>query len=110
VARSAGRTRGQVVSRPVIIRPEAQTDIQAARDTLDQAQAGLGDRFAARLRDLFERIEAMPELYGIVWQDVRVARVRRFRYIVAYVVFPERVEVLAVLHGAQDPSRWQSRV
>ena len=33
---------------------------------LDQAQSGLGSRFARRLRETLERIEAMPELYGTV--------------------------------------------
>jgi plasmid stabilization system protein ParE len=98
------------MSLPVILRPEAQADIQAARDDLERARAGLGQQFAARLREVLERIEAMPEMYGTVWQDVRAARLRRFRYLVYYVVFTDRVEVLAVMHGAQDASSWQSRV
>jgi plasmid stabilization system protein ParE len=98
------------VSLPVILRPEAETDVQAARDELERSQAGLGRRFTARLRELLERIEAMPELYGLVWQDVRAARMRQFRYVVYYVVFANRVEVLAVVHGSRDASAWQSRV
>ena len=56
------------------------------------------------------RIESVPELYGPVWQDVRAARLRIFRYVVYYVVFADRVEVLAVMHGARDASAWKSRV
>jgi hypothetical protein len=52
----------------------------------------------------------MPELYGIVWHDVRAARLKRFRHVVYYVVFPDRLEVLAVMHGARDASAWQSRI
>jgi toxin ParE1/3/4 len=98
------------VSLPLILRPDAEADVRATRAALDQAQAGLGDRFAARLRELLERIEAMPEMYGVVWQDIRAARVRKFRYVAYYVVFADRVEVLAILHGAQDASAWQSRI
>lgn len=54
-------------------------------------------------------MEFMPELYGVVWQDVRAARLRRFRHFVYYVVFADRVEVLAVMHGARDAGAWQSR-
>jgi plasmid stabilization system protein ParE len=36
--------------------------------------------------------------------------VKQFRYVVYYVVFGDRVEVIAVLHGARDPSVWQSRL
>ncbi|WP_088257820.1 type II toxin-antitoxin system RelE/ParE family toxin [Fimbriiglobus ruber] len=97
------------MSLPVILRSAADADIQAAYDEFEQAQAGLGNRFVARVREMLERIEAMPDMYGKVWQDVRAARLRKFRQVVYYVVFADRVEVLAVLHGSQDASVWQSR-
>jgi plasmid stabilization system protein ParE len=98
------------MSLPVILRPAADADIQATHDELEQLQAGLGTRFVARVREVLERIEAMPMLYGLVWQDVRAARMRKFQHVVYYVVFADRVEVLAVMHGARDASAWQSRV
>jgi plasmid stabilization system protein ParE len=97
------------MSLPVILRPEADADIQATRDELEESQAGLGDRFVARVREVLERIELMPEMYSLVWQDVRAARLRKFRHLVYYVVFADRVEVLAVMHGSRDASAWQSR-
>jgi plasmid stabilization system protein ParE len=97
------------MSHPVILRPAAEADIQATYDELEQVQIGLGDRFLARVREVLERIEAMPEMYGLVWQDVRATRLRKFRHVVYYVVFTDRVEVLAILHGARDASAWQSR-
>lgn len=54
-------------------------------------------------------IEARPEMYGVAWQDVRAVRLRPFRHVLYYVVFTDRVEVLAVLHGAREPSAWQRR-
>src|SRR3972149_6802157 len=97
------------MSLPVIIRPEAQKDIQSTYDSLEQLQPGLGRRFAGRVREVLESVESMPQLYGVVRQDVRAARVKQFRYVVYYVVFGDRVEVIAVLHGARDPSVWHSR-
>jgi toxin ParE1/3/4 len=94
---------------PLIVRREAEEDIQQAREFLEQARAGLGTRFVARLREVFERIESNPDLYGRVWKDVRAARVRRFRHLVYYTVFDDRVEILAVLHGARNPSTWRLR-
>ena len=98
------------MSVPVILRPEAEADIQGTFADLEQSQAGLGRQFAARVREVLERIESMPGLYGVVWQTVRAARLKKFRYVVYYVAFPDRVEVLAVMHGSRDPSAWQSRV
>lgn len=97
------------MSLPVLLRPAADADIQASHDDLEQVRAGLGDQFVTRVRETLDQIEAMPELYGVVWQDVRAARLRQFRHLVYYVVFADRVEVLAVMHGSRDPSAWQSR-
>ncbi len=98
------------MSGPVILRPAAEADVKEIYDYLEQIRAGLGKKFISRLREVLERIESFPELYGVVWQDVRAARLRRFRYVVYYVPFADRVEVLAVLHGARDESVWKARV
>jgi plasmid stabilization system protein ParE len=97
------------VSLPVILRHEAEVDVQEARDQLEAVRVGLGNQVLARVREVLARIEKMPELHGKVWQDVRAARLKQFRYIVYFIVLADRVEVLAVLHGARDPSSWQSR-
>jgi hypothetical protein len=61
------------MSLPVILRPVADADIQATYDELERVKAGLGDRFVARVRQVLERIEAMPQMYGLVWQDAHGA-------------------------------------
>jgi hypothetical protein len=54
------------MSPPLIIRPEADEDIQSSHDTLEQVQTGLGRRFVGRVREVFERLESMPDLHGVV--------------------------------------------
>jgi len=97
------------VSLPVILRHDAEVDVQEARDQLEAVRVGLGTQVLARVREVLARIEKMPELHGKVWQDVRAARLKQFRCIVCFIVLADRVEVLAVFHGARDPSSWQSR-
>ena len=97
------------MSLPVILRHEAEVDVQEARDQLEAVRVGLGNQVLSRVREVLARIEKMPELHGKVWQDVRAARLKQFRYIVYFIVLADRVEVLAVLHGARDPSSWKSR-
>ena len=106
----AGSFRARNMSLPVVLRPAAEADIEATHSELEQIQAGLGDRFVSRVREVLERIEAMPHMYGVVWQDVRAVRLRKFRHVVYYLALKDHVEVLAVLHGARDFSAWQSRV
>jgi plasmid stabilization system protein ParE len=95
---------------PLIVRPAAEADIREIHEYLENVRSGLGGHFSARLRDVLEQIEVSPEGYGIVWNDVRAVRVRKFQYVVYYVVLSDGVEVLAVLHGARQESTWKSRV
>ena len=78
------------MSLPVILRSAADVDIQTTYDQLEQVQAGLGARFVNRVREVLDRIEALPEMFGLVWQDVRAARLRKFRHLIYYVVFVDR--------------------
>jgi toxin ParE1/3/4 len=97
------------VSLPVVLRPEASRDAEEARDYHNERQAGLGQAFLDRLNEALGRIGALPESYGVVWRNVRAARLRRFTYVVYYRVHPDRAEVLAVMHGSRDASAWQAR-
>ncbi len=97
------------MSLPVVLRPEASRDAEEARDYLESQRAGLGQDFLDRLNEVLARIGGMPEMYGVVWRNVRAARMRRFTYVVYYRVHDDRVEVLAVTHGSRNPSVWQSR-
>ena len=98
------------MSLPIVLRPEAQADLLAARDWYAQQRAGLEDAFAEAVEQLLARIEAMPELYAAVLRDVRRGKLRRFPYVVYYRVLADRIEVIAVLHGSRDPQVWQDRV
>ena len=98
------------MSLPVVIRPEAVYDAEGARDYLESQQANLGQAFLARLNEVIRRIGAQPELYGVVWRNVRAVRLRQFVYVVYYRVQRDRVEILAVLHGSRDTSARQARI
>ncbi len=43
------------MSLPLLVRPEAEEDIQSTHDALEQVQAGLGKRFVGRVREVLER-------------------------------------------------------
>ncbi|MCI0460959.1 MAG: type II toxin-antitoxin system RelE/ParE family toxin [Gemmataceae bacterium] len=94
---------------PVVYLPEAQDDIDAAYAYYEQCLAGLGDRFLEALRDCVSRIADAPEMYGIVYQDIRAAPLRRFPYVVYYRVEPDRILVIAVQHGRRSWKGWQGR-
>jgi plasmid stabilization system protein ParE len=54
------------MSLPVILRPDAEADVQEIYESMEQTRERLGKKFLARLRELLERIESFPEIYGVV--------------------------------------------
>jgi toxin ParE1/3/4 len=98
------------VSLPIILLPEAIQDLQDARAWYEQQRVGLGTTFAIRSASALDGICKLPELYSLVWQDVRAAPIRKHPYIIYYRVLADRVEVFAVLHARRDSAEWQGRV
>lgn len=97
------------MSLPVLLRHEASRDVEDTRDYFEHLKVGLGQSFIHRLKESLCQIGAMPELYGIVWRNVRAARLKRSSFVLYYRVHTDRVEVLAVVHSSRDSSAWQSR-
>lgn len=83
----------------VIIRPEAEDDLRQAHEYLQESRPALATAFLIEFREALERIES-----------VRAARLKKLRYVIYHIVFADRVEISAVLHGSRDPTIWRSRV
>lgn len=98
------------MSLPIFLRPEAQADLLVTRDWYDRQRPGLGGQFAEAVERLFDRIEAMPELYAVVLQSVRRGKLQKFPYLIYYRVLTDRIEVIAALHSSRDPERLQERI
>ena len=70
----------------------------------------MGRQFIECVEAVFDRIRQTPELHAVVYQSVRQTLVKRFPYVVCYVLEEDRVDVVAVFHGHRDPTVWKSRV
>jgi plasmid stabilization system protein ParE len=97
------------MSLPVAYLPEARDDIDAAYATYEARRSGLGAAFVQAVEDRVGQIQANPALYGLVNGDVRAAPMRRFPFVIYYRVEPTQIVILAVLHGRQSSSHWQTR-
>ena len=98
------------MTRGSVFRPEAQADLLQMRDWYEQQQSGLGEAFSVAIDEAINRLAAMPEMYPMVFRDVRRVKLRKFPYLIYYRVLLDRIEVIAVLHGSRDPKLWQERV
>lgn len=97
------------MSRRLLVRPEAETDLSAAFVWYESRRSKLGDEFLAEVEDCFARIAELPESFPQLHGRYRRALMRRFPYKIFYVIEPEFISVVAVLHGARHPTRWRSR-
>jgi len=72
--------------------------------------------FAARglleeLRETIELISESPDQYPIEVRNVRWRRLRKFNYVVYFVILDSaRCEVVAVSHGRRRPRYWLRRL
>ena len=57
----------------MIIRPEAEADLAHARDWYEGQHARLGAEFLLCVEEVLERIDRTPEMYMVVYHDVRRA-------------------------------------
>jgi plasmid stabilization system protein ParE len=91
------------------LNPEAEADLVHARDWYTQQREGLGAALLLCVEEVLDRIDRPPEIYAMVYQDVRQACTRRFPYAVYYRITDNDVVVLGVFHTRRDPREWQAR-
>jgi hypothetical protein len=83
-----------------------ENDQLAAAIWYDEQEPGLGDDFLDESDAAILSLATKAELYAIRFEDVRCARLRRFRkYGIFYVIRQNEVRLIAIHHGARDP-RW----
>lgn len=97
------------MTRRFILRPRAENDIQSAFEWYEWQRRGLGDQFLTAVREKLEAVRSFPASSPVIYRDVRRAAVSRFPYLVFYVVRPNQVSVLAILHHARNPAVWPRR-
>jgi toxin ParE1/3/4 len=89
------------------IRPRAEAELSEAYRWY--AERGLGEELMDAIETVLHQIQEQPMTYPVVHRDVRRALVRRFQYAIFYVLEADAIVVLAVMHQARDPARWQGR-
>ncbi|MEN6472666.1 MAG: type II toxin-antitoxin system RelE/ParE family toxin [Syntrophaceae bacterium] len=98
------------MSLELIIRPEAETDIENAFDWYENRVHGLGSEFLLVLDAIFNSILRNHLLYPVVHRNVRRALTRRFPYAVFFIIQESKIVILSVFHVKRSPKIWMGRV
>ena len=91
----------------LLIRPEAEADIEEAYRWYEKQRGGLGADFLLCLEDGLARIQRNPEMYPIVHKNVHRTLIHRFPYGIFYLIEKNSIVVLSVFHGRRNPKRWE---
>ncbi len=93
----------------VIIRPEAESDIEDAYQWYEAQRKGLGENFLLCVEEGLARITRNPEIYSVVYKDIRRILIHRFPFSVFFIDGENNISVLAVLHARRNPKKWKGR-
>jgi plasmid stabilization system protein ParE len=93
----------------VIVRPEAEREIQEAFDWYEGRSEGLGAEFLRAADACLSSVQRNPDAYPVVHGEVHRALLRRFPYALFYLVREDTIVVLACFHVKRSPADWQRR-
>jgi plasmid stabilization system protein ParE len=94
----------------IIVRPEAQREIQEAFDWYEERSEGLGAEFLRAADACLSGVQRNPAAYQMIHNEVHRALLRRFPYALFYLIREETIVVLACFHVKRSPADWQRRV
>lgn len=88
----------------------AEQEFAEAVDYYNLQRAGLGFEMAAEVAAAFERIREYPNAWAPFSPTTRRCQVHRFPFGVLYHICDGEIVVIAIMHLARDPKRWQDRL
>ncbi|CAN5389149.1 type II toxin-antitoxin system RelE/ParE family toxin [soil metagenome] len=99
------------VNRQILVRPEAESEVQQAFNWYEKQSEGLGFEFLRAIEACLSGVKRNPFAYTIIKNpNVRRAIIRRFPYALFYLVDDEAIVVIAVFNVKRRPIDWQQRV
>ena len=93
----------------LIINPFAEEDLKEAKKWYDLQLDSLGDDFLQEIRKTIFHIQENPFQFQKVRKQTRRAVVKRFPYLVYFVVNNQVINVFAVFHSSRSPKVWKKR-
>jgi plasmid stabilization system protein ParE len=88
----------------------AELDLTEAAEYYDQQQSGLGRDFLDAVARTEVFIRQNPEFSAFYEKPVRSHRVQPFSYRLLYREFPDRIQIVAVMHSSRRPDYWKNRI
>jgi toxin ParE1/3/4 len=91
-----------------VILPSAKTDLKNSSVWYETQQKGLGKKFIASIRESLSLAAQNPYAFQVRFDDVRSAVVRKFPFLIYYLVDEgaHRIIIVAIFHTSRKPKSW----
>lgn len=107
---SARKTLEGTMTFQMIIKPKAEEDITHGRDYYNAIRTQLASDFLLELDKCIELIRSNPLRRAIEFKEIRRLHLRRFPYVISYLIEGESIVVIAVTHSRRQARRWKNRL
>lgn len=98
------------MKRGFVLRRIAEQEFDDSIAYYESEREGLGQEFRVIIEQHFQRIADNPKRFPQVRGEVRRAVVlRRFPFVIHFLIEPERIVILSVFHTSRDPEQLKSR-
>jgi plasmid stabilization system protein ParE len=98
------------MSYKLILRPEAELDIQDAFAWYEAQMPGLGSEFIRAVDAGLSSIGRSPLAYQVIYKQVRQILIRRFPYRILYLYDQDLIVIVACFHSKRNPKSWKNRL
>ena len=97
------------MKRGFVLRRVAEREFHDSIAWYENEREGLGQEFRATVEEYFQRIADNPEWFPEVRGEVRRAVVRRFPFVIHFLVETDRIVILSVFHTSREPEQLKYR-
>ena len=88
--------------------PEALNDIQKATDWYNEQSYGLGTRFQKQVVKQISKLSNTAEVYPVRYNNVRCMVIKKFPFMVHFLIEDETVVIFSVFHTSRNPKIWDN--
>ncbi len=93
------------MSRKILFRDKAISEMMSAYWWYEDAKIGLGDVFLKKIDTYIDIIKENPEAFRIVYKKFRQIPIKKFPFVILYKVYPSAVVIHSVFHTSQNPDK-----
>ncbi|MBB6502033.1 type II toxin-antitoxin system RelE/ParE family toxin [Pedobacter cryoconitis] len=86
--------------------PEALDDIQKATDWYNEQSYGLGTRFQKQVVQQINKLNKTAEVYTVRYSNVRCMVIKKFPFMIHFLIEDEIVVIFAIFHTSRNPKIW----